>query len=230
MEKCFYSIRSSEWNDSDTNTHKSSSHLSLSLFSLYLKKWNGEMLLFNSIKWMKRDLKFGLILEKEEEEGGRKMRKRVGMKWLRLSAALIWYSWYFALKSMLPSKPGSFLTPPFPSKAVSSILAKLLSLVQLFVHCKTFKECSRIFEQENLSMFWKRWKTCSERNVNDRVKFNNAFEIGQISFTLPSSTLIIWQFQLFPLLTQIHFVRVLSFARKKSWTYSTLLFCFPFCR
>jgi len=29
---------------------------------------------------MKRDLKFGLILEKEEEEGGRKMRKRVGMK------------------------------------------------------------------------------------------------------------------------------------------------------
>ena len=63
-------------------------------------------------QWMKRDLKFGLILEKEEEEGGRKMRKRVGMKWLRFCAALIWYSWYFALKSMLPSKPGSFATIP----------------------------------------------------------------------------------------------------------------------
>ena len=193
------------------------------------------MLLFNSIKWMKRDLKFGLILEKEEEEGGRKMRKRVGMKWLRLSAALIWYSWYFALKSMLPSKPGSFVTPPSPSKAVSSILAKLLSLIQLFVHCKTFKECSRIFEQENFSMFWKRWKTCSERNANDRVKCNNAFWNWPDFIHIAVVHLFIWQFQLFLLfgvitylLETYHFAT--NYSQRKPWIFFTLLFCLLFYR
>ena len=76
---------------------------------------------------------------------------------------------------MLPSKTGVILDSPLSLKSSFLNFGETAFIDLIICALQNFKECRRIFEQENFSMFWKRGKTCSERNANDRVKFNNAF-------------------------------------------------------
>ena len=193
------------------------------------------MLLFNSIKWMKRDLKFGLILEKEEEEGGRKMRKRVGMKWLRLSAALIWYSWYFALKSMLPSKPGSFVTPPLPQKQFPQFWRNCFHWFNYLCIAKLLKNVVEFLSRKTFRCFGKGEKPAQRGMQMIEWSSTMLFEIGQISFTLHSSTYSfdssssLYFFGVITyLLETYHFAT--NYLQRKPWIFFTLLFCLLFYR